>query len=299
VTTLSRWCNDHERPSEFYQGILCEALSRSRVQLGFEDRDHAEDENGAEPEDLARVLEASNVGPLAIGQLEAKLARRGEELPSMPPAALRHPLLDDYRRVVAWLGGSQPAAERRRLYTVAAQLAGMAGTVFFDLRDPARAEAYYQVALKAAGEAGDDAVAAWVLANIGYLEAHRRAGGPWGVGWSAADGGSGQRPRTVPPSPVGLSRYPTRTPSVVPGHVPDRIRRPAGRSGPLMACQSAIGAGRPSDAGPPRQRWRTSSSAPRSWRTCGPRRLRRQSQACPGCHAGWRVAPPCHSRDQP
>lgn len=31
------------------------------------------------------------------------------------------------------------------------------------------------MALKAAEEAGDDAVAAWVLANIGYLEAHRRA----------------------------------------------------------------------------------------------------------------------------
>jgi tetratricopeptide (TPR) repeat protein len=107
--------------------------------------------------------------------MEAKLARRGEELPSTPPTVLRRPLLDDYRRVVAWLGGSQPAADRRRLYTVVAQLAGMAGTVFFDLCDSTRAEAYYQVALKAAEEAGDDAVAAWVLANIGYLEAHRRA----------------------------------------------------------------------------------------------------------------------------
>ena len=74
--------------------------------------------------------------------MEAKLARRGEELPSTPPTVLRRPLLDDYRRVVAWLGGSQPAAERRRLYTVVAQLAGMAGTVFFDLCDSTRAEAY-------------------------------------------------------------------------------------------------------------------------------------------------------------
>jgi hypothetical protein len=127
VTTLSRWFNDHERPSEFYQHLLCEALSKSRVQLGFDDRGDLAGEGGAEPEDLARVLEASNVGPLAIGQMEAKLARRGEELPTTPPAVLRRPLLDDYRRVVAWLGGSQPAAERRRLYTVAAQLAGIAG----------------------------------------------------------------------------------------------------------------------------------------------------------------------------
>ena len=136
-------------PASSTKDLLCEALSKSRVQLGFDDRGHSEDEGGAEPEDLARVLEASNLGPLAISQMEAKLSRRGEELPSTPPAVLRRPLLDDYRRVVAWLGGSQPAAERRRLYTVAAQLAGMAGTVFFDLREPARAEAYYHVALKA------------------------------------------------------------------------------------------------------------------------------------------------------
>jgi tetratricopeptide (TPR) repeat protein len=51
----------------------------------------------------------------------------------------------------------------------------MAGTVFFDLREPARAEAYYHVALKASGEVGDDAAAAWVLANISYLEAYRGA----------------------------------------------------------------------------------------------------------------------------
>jgi hypothetical protein len=29
------------------------------------------------------------------------------------------------------------------------------------------------------------------------------------------------------------------------------------------------------------------SARPRSWRTFGPRRLRRQSQACPGCHRPW------------
>jgi hypothetical protein len=78
VTTISRWCNDHERPSEFYQDILCKALRKSRPQLGFGDGSPPEDEGGSEPEDLARVLEASNVGPLAIAQIEAKLTRRGE-----------------------------------------------------------------------------------------------------------------------------------------------------------------------------------------------------------------------------
>jgi hypothetical protein len=44
--------------------------------------------------------------------------------------------------------------------------------VSFDLHDPDKAKGYYDVAMTAAGEAEDDAVAAWVLANLSYLHAH-------------------------------------------------------------------------------------------------------------------------------
>jgi hypothetical protein len=48
ITTISRWLNDHERPSEFYQDLLCKALQRSRVQLGFDTAGDLQ-EGGAEP----------------------------------------------------------------------------------------------------------------------------------------------------------------------------------------------------------------------------------------------------------
>jgi hypothetical protein len=35
VVMLSRWCNDHERPSPFYQSILSTALGRQPTVLGF------------------------------------------------------------------------------------------------------------------------------------------------------------------------------------------------------------------------------------------------------------------------
>src|SRR6266511_1939760 len=35
VVMLSRWCNDHERPSQFYQSILSTALGRQPSALGF------------------------------------------------------------------------------------------------------------------------------------------------------------------------------------------------------------------------------------------------------------------------
>jgi len=37
VVMLSRWCNDHERPSQFYQSILSTALGRQPSALGFVD----------------------------------------------------------------------------------------------------------------------------------------------------------------------------------------------------------------------------------------------------------------------
>ncbi len=56
------------------------------------------------------------------------------------------------------------------------------------------------------------------------------------------NGEPSQRRRTAPPlKPAGrLSRYPTRTPSAVSGHVLTRIGRPAGRSVPLLARQRSV-----------------------------------------------------------
>jgi hypothetical protein len=57
---------------------------------------------------------------------------------------------------------------------------------------------------------------------------------PGGGGWSATSGKPQQRRRTQPspPSLLGLSRYPTRTPPAAPGHLDTHTRRPAGRNGP-------------------------------------------------------------------
>ena len=66
--------------------------------------------------------------------------------------------------------------------------------------------------------------------------AHRSPAPP-GEGWSANRGEPPPRRRTapLPPSCLGLSRYPTRTPSDASGHVQTHTRRPPGRSGPFTA----------------------------------------------------------------
>jgi hypothetical protein len=66
--------------------------------------------------------------------------------------------------------------------------------------------------------------------------------------------------------------------------VRDYLEQPAAaQPPPAHALPRGSGAARPSGA----LRAIDSTAWPRSWRTCGPRRLRRQSQACPHCHAAW------------
>jgi tetratricopeptide (TPR) repeat protein len=172
ISQISRWCRGEKVPGTFYQELLCTALELTPAELGFEVDWHVD---GAEPEDLAQALEASNVGKLALDQLEASVVSLGEQLPSTPPASLRRRLLEDCRRITSWLQQPQPVAVRRRLCTAAAQLAGMAGNVSFDLNEPLKAHAYYRVALEAAEQAADPAVSAWVLGNTSYLRAHEGA----------------------------------------------------------------------------------------------------------------------------
>jgi tetratricopeptide (TPR) repeat protein len=140
-----------------------------RTEPGFEDVSDALDVDDAEPEDLAQALEACNIGFLTLNQLEATVASFGQGLPSASPAVVRRSIRDYYRRVVRLLGRTQPIAVRRQLCSVAAQLAGMMGSVEFDLYRPAKAGAYYDVALTAADQAGDPALSAWVLGKRSYL----------------------------------------------------------------------------------------------------------------------------------
>jgi hypothetical protein len=123
----------------------------------------------AEPEDLAQVLEASNIGPMTLAQLEETVANLGQNLPRKSPFELREPIHRYLRRVTHVLKQSQPPEIRRGLCSVAGQLAGMAGNIEFDLHRPSKAQAFSAIAREAARQAGDTAVSAWVLGNTSYL----------------------------------------------------------------------------------------------------------------------------------
>lgn len=120
---------------------------------------------GAEPWLLARALDASAVGARSLDLLEAAVADFARRYPSAAPADLLGPVRQHYQDAVRLLAGPLRVAHRRRLSAVAGVLAGLAGSLSFDLKDQARAGAYFEVARQAAEEAEDRDLAAWALAT--------------------------------------------------------------------------------------------------------------------------------------
>jgi hypothetical protein len=78
---------------------------------------------------------------------------------------LARPVRQHFRDVAHLLDGPMPVARRQRLAVVAGHLAGLAGSLAFDLHQESKAVAYFKVAQQAADEADSPDLAAWALAT--------------------------------------------------------------------------------------------------------------------------------------
>jgi tetratricopeptide (TPR) repeat protein len=165
VTLITRWVNNRQQPDDFYRGLLSRTLGLPEGELFEETPRASELAAGAEPWLLARALDTSAVGGRSLDLLEAAVAEFARRYPSAAPAELLGPVREHYRDAVRLLAGPLRVAHRRRLSAVASVLAGLAGSLSFDLQDQARATAYFQVARQAAEEAEDRDLGAWALAT--------------------------------------------------------------------------------------------------------------------------------------
>ena len=104
-------------------------------------------------------------GQAALEALEKAVGDFARSYPSTAPTILARPVLEHFRDVIRLLDGPLPVASRQRLAVVAGHLAGLAGSLAFDLRDEANALAYFKVAVQAADDAGSPDLAAWALAT--------------------------------------------------------------------------------------------------------------------------------------
>jgi hypothetical protein len=165
IAMVSRWVNNHQQPSDFYRDLLARTLGRPRAELFSDEGARLELVAQAEPWVLARALEASAVGQAALDALEEAVGSLARSYPSTAPTLLTRPVLEHFRDVTRLLEGPLPVARRQRLAVVAGHLAGLAGSLAFDLRDEGKALAYFKVAVHAADDAGSPDLAAWALAT--------------------------------------------------------------------------------------------------------------------------------------
>jgi hypothetical protein len=210
VVMLSRWCNDHERPSQFYQSILSTALGRPRATLGFIDapaptRPTAPASTFVEDGIAAwgQLLggDAVNGAALSTAELLSGMPwRRPQQKPgahrAMVPGKVGAELLDaldalteNYRRLDRQLGAasvfddsthhlqriarlkdaSMTTKHRGRLAAAAGEVASLAAWQALDLGRPGAAWSYYSLATRAAREAGDRELHAYVVAETSYV----------------------------------------------------------------------------------------------------------------------------------
>jgi tetratricopeptide (TPR) repeat protein len=210
VVMSSRWCNDQERPSDFYQSILSKALGRPPATLGFVGlpdpaRSSAPPSRFVEDGIAAwgQLLGVAGANSAALSTAEL-LSGASWRSPHREPSAgstlvsgrVGAGLLDTldamtegYRRLDRQLGAasvfddcthhlqrlvglkdaSMATEHRRRLAAAAGEVASLAAWQALDLGRPGAAWSYYCLAARAAREAGQRELHAYVVAETSYV----------------------------------------------------------------------------------------------------------------------------------
>ena len=107
----------------------------------------------AESVELLRRVEASDLGPGTLDQLEELVERLGLDYFAVPPTEFRTSVLSWRRYVIRLLNGQLTLAQRRRLYAVAGWLSGLLAEVSLALGEHAAPHCITALAL--AREVGD------------------------------------------------------------------------------------------------------------------------------------------------
>jgi tetratricopeptide (TPR) repeat protein len=131
---------------------------------------------GSEPwERLALALyRPTSVDATTARDLELITANYTRLTESVTSGSLIAPVLEHLRTITDLLRSPQPAQIRRRLFVAAADAAQLAGRLLFGTNQLDDAQTYYSVALDAAREAGDHALAAYVIGTMSFIPARGR-----------------------------------------------------------------------------------------------------------------------------
>ena len=170
IAMLSRWLNDHERPSLFYREILSGALGLDQAELeSGSGQELAETLPGAGSEDRLLVVYRGTVDGALLDDLDSltDVYRRMDR--RLGAANLFEDLTRHLQRVTAFRHASMTGANRQRLASIAGDIATLMGWQSLDTGRTARAWKYFRRAADAAKEAENPALQAFAIAEAAYI----------------------------------------------------------------------------------------------------------------------------------
>jgi transcriptional regulator with XRE-family HTH domain len=116
---------------------------------------------GSEPLAMTRALRTATVDAEELDHHEATAAGYMVDYEASGPVLLFAPVLEHFQAVRQLVQDGQPIADQRRLCRVGAELATLVG--IFAYEDQARSRAWFHTAQRAAREAEDNVLEAWVV----------------------------------------------------------------------------------------------------------------------------------------
>jgi transcriptional regulator with XRE-family HTH domain len=170
IAMLSRWLNDHERPSRFYREILSGALGLDQAELqAGSSQELAVRVPDPGSDDRLLVEYRGNVDGALLDDLDSltDLYRRMDR--RLGAVSLFEDLSRHLQRVTAFRHASMTGADRQRLASIAGDIATLLGWQSLDTGRTARAWKYFRRATDAAKEAENPALEAFAIAEAAYI----------------------------------------------------------------------------------------------------------------------------------
>jgi hypothetical protein len=121
----------------------------------------------------AALAQPRRLDDTAMRDLEAVTASLESQYATVAPVTLTGAVQDHLATVTQLLDGHPPARLQTRLYSQAGEVAGLAGWLAADMSQHDRALIYFDNGIKAAQEANDHALGAYLLGSVTTLPAFR------------------------------------------------------------------------------------------------------------------------------
>jgi hypothetical protein len=169
IAMLSRWLNDHDRPSRFYREILSSALGLDQAELQAGSSQELAVRLPGFGSDDPVVEYRGNVDGALLDDMDSltDLYRRMDR--RLGAVSLFEDLSRHLQRVTALRHASMTGADRQRLASIAGDIATLLGWQSLDTGQAARAWKYFRRATDAAKEAENPALQAFAIAEAAYI----------------------------------------------------------------------------------------------------------------------------------